>query len=73
MQCRRAAVTEFRRVHTNMTCLSSDFVERQTAGRIRSEQLWRDLRPKGDWKGFLPALEGVIATMREEAGCVPRP
>ncbi len=62
-----AAVSEFRRVYTNMTCLSSDFVERQTAERIRSEQLWRELRPKGDWTGFLPAFEGVIATMREEA------
>ena len=63
----KAAVFEFRRVYTNMTCLSSAFVERQTAERIRSEQLWRELRPKGDWKGFLPAFEGVIATMREEA------
>lgn len=66
-EAQRAAVGEFRRVHTNMTCLSSDFVKRQTAEHIRSEQLWRELRPKGDWKGFLPAFEGVIATMREEA------
>lgn len=64
---RKAAVREFRRVHTNMTCLSSDFVRRQVAARVRSEQLWRELRPKGDWAGFLPALEGVVATVREEA------
>ncbi|MGE4253194.1 MAG: carboxypeptidase M32 [Parvibaculaceae bacterium] len=64
---RRASLHEFRQLYTNMTCLSSDFVRKQVAARIRCEQLWRELRPKGDWAGFLPALEGVVATMREEA------
>jgi carboxypeptidase Taq len=50
-----------------MTCLSADFVRRQVAARVRSEQLWRQLRPTGDWAGFLPAFEGVVATAREEA------
>ena len=50
-----------------MTCLSSDFVARQVNARIRSEQLWRELRPKGDWAGFLPAFEGIVAMAREEA------
>lgn len=63
----QAAIREFRRVYTNMTCLSSDFVRRQVSARVRSEQLWRELRPKGDWAGFLPAFEGVVATAREEA------
>jgi carboxypeptidase Taq len=62
-----AAVREFRRQYTNMTALPSEFVERQTKARMRSEQLWRDLRPKNDWLGFLPALEGVVALAREEA------
>jgi carboxypeptidase Taq len=62
-----AALREFRRVHTNLTCLSSAFVERQTITRMRSEQLWRTLRPSGDWKGFLAAFEEVIAIAREEA------
>ena len=62
-----SALREFRRQYTNMTCLPTEFVERQTKTRMRSEQLWRDLRPKGDWAGFLPALEGVIALVREEA------
>src|SRR5690606_32116231 len=53
--------------YTNMTCLSSEFVSKQVAARVRSEQLWRELRPKGDWQGFLPAFEGVVATAREEA------
>lgn len=62
-----AALAEFRRQYTNMTCLPSEFVERFTAARLRSEQLWRDLRAKNDWAGFEPALEGVVALVREEA------
>ncbi len=65
---RTAALRELRRVYSNLTCLSSDFVRKQVAAKVRCEQLWRELRPKGDWATFLPALEGVIATMREEAG-----
>lgn len=62
-----AALREFRRHHTNLTCLPAEFVERQTAARLRCEQLWRDLRAKGDWSSFQPALEGVVALAREEA------
>ncbi len=62
-----AALREFRRHHANLTCLPAEFVERQTAARMRSEQLWRDLRGKNDWASFLPALERVIALVREEA------
>ncbi len=63
----QAALRELRRTYTNLTCLSSDFVRKQVAARIRSEQLWRELRPTGNWKDFLPAFEGVIATLRKEA------
>ena len=66
-EMQQAAIREQRRVYTNMTCLSSDFVRKQVAARVRSEQLWRELRPTGDWAGFLPAFEGVVATAREEA------
>src|SRR5690606_17014749 len=62
-----AALREFRRVHLNLTCLPADFVERQTRTRMRCEQLWRDARAKNDWAGFQPALEGVVAMVREEA------
>ena len=62
-----AALFEFRRHYTNLTCLPSAFVERQTGVRVRCEQLWRDLRAKGDWASFAPALEEVLALVREEA------
>jgi carboxypeptidase Taq len=63
----RIAVAEFKRSYINRTCLSSAFVQKQTEQRLRSEQLWRQLRPSGDWQGFLPAFSAVIDTMREEA------
>ena len=64
---RKAALREFSRQYTNMTCLPAEFVERQTAARMLSEQLWRELRGKNDWAGFLPALENIVTLVREEA------
>jgi carboxypeptidase Taq len=61
------ALNEFERSYVNATCLPTEFVERRTAATMRSEQLWRDLRSKGDWSGFRPALEGVVELVREEA------
>src|SRR5882724_7994507 len=63
----QAALREQARVYTNMTCLSADFVRKQVTARVRSEQLWRELRAKDAWAGFLPAFEGVVAIAREEA------
>ena len=64
----QAALREFERaVHQHD--LPADRVRpsaRPTA-TMRCEQLWRELRAKGDWAGFLPALEGVVALVREEA------
>ena len=63
----RAALRELGRSYVNLICLPTEFVERRTRATIRCEQLWRDLRPKNDWADFLPALEGVVAIVREEA------
>ena len=63
----RLALGEFERAYVNATCLPTEFVERRTAATMRCEQLWRELRPTGDWDAFLPALEGVVALVREEA------
>ena len=63
----RLALVEFERQYVSATCLPTEFVERKTAATMRSEQLWRELRAKGDWDSFLPALEGVVALVREEA------
>ena len=66
-QQQKIAVAEFKRSYLNRTCLSAAFVQKQTEQHLRCEQLWRALRPAGDWQGFMPSLSGVIDTMREEA------
>ena len=66
-ETQKTAVNEFERSYINRTCLSSDFVRRQVSARVRSEQLWRELRPTGNWKDFLPAFEGIVNLAREEA------
>lgn len=63
----KLSLAEFERVYTNATCLPSEFVRRQTETNMRSEQIWRDLRAKDDWADFAPALENVVALVREEA------
>lgn len=63
----QVALTEFERVYRNLTCLPSDFVKRQTAVNMRSEQAWRKLRAANDWEGFRPLLEENVVLMREEA------
>ena len=63
----QVALQEFRRVYSNTTCLSSEFVSRQVAARVKCEQLWRQLRPSGNWTEFLPVLDGVVSLAREEA------
>ncbi|WP_322989104.1 carboxypeptidase M32 [Hoeflea sp.] len=66
-QAQQTAVVELERSYVNLTCLPADFVEHKMRTGMRSEQLWRTARPKGDWAGFLPALEGVVNLVREEA------
>jgi len=66
-EAQRAALREFEREYRNRTCLPVEFVERAAGTRMRCEQLWRDLRPRGDWTTFEPALAQVLALAREEA------
>lgn len=61
------AIRELERSYKNATCLTSDFVERQTKTRMRCEQLWRVARAQNDWAGLAPLLQDVILMVREEA------
>ncbi len=63
----RTALAEFARQYRNLMALPTEFVTRQTQVTMKCEQLWRSARPKGDWDAFRPALEEVVALMREEA------
>jgi len=64
---RAAGVKEFKRIYQQNTCLSAEFVGKKTRVTMNCEQLWRTLRPSGDWKSFAPALTKVVEIAREEA------
>jgi carboxypeptidase Taq len=64
-------VREFRRQYTNMTCLPTEFVERQTDCAPALRTAVARPRAKNDWAGFQPALEGIVALVREEAALRP--
>ncbi len=63
----QAGLAEFKRQYLHLTALSPNFVRHRTQTTMRCEQLWRELRPSGDWSAFAPALEKVVALAREEA------
>lgn len=63
----RAAIAQARIDYINRTCLSADFVTRRVATCMKSEQAWRTMRARGDWKNYLPIFSEVIALVREEA------
>src|SRR5690606_20132345 len=63
----KTALNELKREYVAQSCLPSELVQRQTQANMRCEQLWRELRPKNDWKGFEASLQEVIQLAREEA------
>lgn len=50
------------------TCaISPDLASRQAKANAKSQQMWRELRPRNNWKDFLPFLKEVVNLSREEA------
>ena len=62
-----ANLREISREYGEATCLSADFVRRQSVASSQSEQAWRVHRAENDWSSMVPHLEAVIANAREEA------
>jgi carboxypeptidase Taq len=60
-------VALMRREFLKASALPSEFVERQSRASMKSEQMWRKLRPANDWASFLPYFEENVALAREEA------
>ena len=67
----KTAVNEFERNYINLTCLSSDFVRRQVSARVRSEQLWRALRPAETGKNFSPPLKASLLLLARKPSSAP--
>jgi carboxypeptidase Taq len=67
----RTAIREQKRSYLNLTCLSSSFVEKQTQARIRSEQLWRQLRQKVIGPPSCPHLKTSSHWPAKKRPCAP--
>lgn len=48
-------------------CISSKLTEQITKATMASEQVWRKLREKNNWKEFLPYLEKTFSLVKEAA------
>ena len=65
---RRANLREMRREWRHATALDGDFVEALSKACRRCEMIWREARPKSDFRLVLPALREVLELTREAAG-----
>jgi carboxypeptidase Taq len=74
----RANLHEMRRAHTHATALDSDLVEALSKASTACEAVWREARPKADFKLVYPFLKEVLnltrqaaAAKAEKLGCTP--
>ncbi len=61
-----ASLREMKREIDRVRQVDPELTQSLTRTRFESEQAWRDLRPKNDFKGFLPILKRVVELVREE-------
>jgi len=64
----RANLCEMRRLHRHATALDGALVEALAKANQTCEAIWRDARPRADFKAVLPALGEVVRLARESAG-----
>jgi len=64
---RDANLRAMRRVWLHETALNPALVEAMTRARHTCEMAWRQARPAGDFAAVLPALEALLALVREVA------
>lgn len=63
----QANLREMRRVWRNATALPADLVAALSKACSVSETIWREARPRADFKMLLPSLEEVLRLTREKA------
>ncbi len=63
----RANLAEMERQFHHAAAVPADMVEALARANRKAEALWREARPKGDFATVKPALEEVLALVREEA------
>lgn len=63
----RANLAEMRRVHAHATATPADLVTRLSRQKSSTEMLWRKARAANDYASLAPALDTLIALIREQA------
>ena len=63
----RANLSEMRRVHAHATATPSDLVTRLSHQKSTTEMIWRSARAANDYASLAPALDTLIALIREQA------
>ncbi len=63
----RANLSEMRRLWIHATALEPRLVEALSRAASKTESLWREARPKADFKLVLPALAELLGLVREAA------
>ena len=64
---RRANLREMRRVWLHATAIDADLVEALSRAEKRCEMIWREARPTNDYAAVLPALQDLLALVRQTA------
>ena len=63
----RANLAEMARIHAHATATPADLVERLSHGKAGTEMIWRRARAANDYAALAPALDALIALVREQA------
>jgi carboxypeptidase Taq len=64
---RRATIRQLRRRYEKFLKLPQSLVEAYTRATVLGQQAWVEARPKNDFAGFRPHLEGIVRLAREKA------
>ncbi|TAH36077.1 MAG: carboxypeptidase M32 [Alphaproteobacteria bacterium] len=63
----RANIREMRRIWIHINAVPKDLQQALIHARLQSELIWREARPKNDFKSLQPALQKVLDLLREQA------
>ena len=63
----QANLAELQRQWVEATAVPGDLVRALAVAQSRSEQAWREARPRNDWATVLPLLEEVVSLARTRA------
>lgn len=64
----QANLREIKRIYTENTAIPVELNQKLTIANMKSQQAWRDLRAKNNWRDFMPFLQESLDLNREALG-----